>query len=613
MQKPNIENIRKELKARFVGLDGVIDQFVDNIRIWYEASDLMERPLIVNLWGLTGTGKTSLVRTFAELSGMRNSFIEVQFTAEKEESISHYFDEDVDENEPVILFLDEFQNFRTLSRDGDAMMDPGYEDLWLLLSDGIIDTSKKLRKELEVTYLKMLGYLKKKGTEEDDIIWIDSYSVPHLSVEGAIEFKRVFRLKDDLKEVMEMSLEDRLKLVEEALQNPNHPVFKPRVYKKLLIVISGNLNQMYEFSEDVDTFDVDPDILYNFSKTLSIVDVKSALVDKFKPEQISRLGNIHIIFPAFSRNDYYQIIRKHLNDFLYKVEQKYNLKISYDDSLVDFIFRNSVFPSQGVRPILSGLGSILFSRIPIFIENAKGDIHLYVEENRIIDKNSGTELLVDGVLDKLREQVTEDEKLLTSVHEAGHALLHSLVFKYYPHRISNAAANRSNKGITTSIRFMQNRENLEKFIITLYGGHVAEQLVFGKRRASAYAQHDLAILTKVAAEMLRKQGLGRFQFNLSPIMSMGSDFAVTDKFEVSNRMLRRLLKKHYRIAKRLIRKHKAVFVDIVEELDKRGVLQDVELDEIFRSHGITDISLKDDNKVYVGDLISHWNKFLQKA
>ncbi len=514
MRKTNIEHIRQELKKRFVGLDEVIDQFIDNIRIWYEANDLMERPLIVNLWGLTGTGKTSLVRAFAELAEMTDRFIEVQFTAEKEESISTYFDEDIDENEPVILFLDEFQNFRTLASDGDAMMDPGYEDLWLLLSDGIIDTSKKLRKELEVTYLKMLGFLKKKDRESDEIIWIDSYSVPQLSVEGAIEFKRVFRLKDDLKDIMEMSLEDRLKYVEEALQNPNHPVFKPRIYKKLLIIISGNLNQMYEFSEDVDTFDVDPDILYNFSKTLSIVDVKSALVSKFKPEQISRLGNIHIIFPAFSRQDYYQIIRKHLDDFLHKVEQKYNLKITYEDSLIEFIFRNSVFPSQGVRPILSGLGSILFSRIPVFIENANGDIHLYVEENRIIDKVSGTELVVDGVLDKLRERVTEDEKLLTSVHEAGHALIHSLVFGYYPHRISNAAANRSNKGITTSIRFLQNRENLEKFIVTLYGGHVAEQLVFGKRRASAYAQHDLAILTKVGAEMLRKKGLGRFQFNL---------------------------------------------------------------------------------------------------
>ncbi len=618
MTLPDLNIVRNKLKERFIGLDGVIDQFIENVRVWYETADLMERPLVINLWGLTGSGKTSLVRSFVEFAGLTDHFLEIQFSGDKDMNISRELQEqDLDEDDYVVLLLDEFQNFRTVDHDGTDMTETGYDDLWLLLSDGILDTSKKMRKELEIIYLRLMRQINRQQQDDDDeirgieVFYGDDFSEKYLTVSQAVEFRRLFRLKMDLNEVLDLSQEDRLKIIEQALSNPNHPVFKPRVFKKLLVIISGNLNEMYEFSEDVDTFDIDPDILHNFSKTLSIIDVKNALIRKFKPEQISRLGNIHIIFPAFSRQDYYRIISKYLDEFFERVKNKYNLQITYEQSLVDYIFRNSVFPSQGARPILSGLNSLVFSKIPVFIKQAKEKIVFAVEKNCLIDRVTGTKVELYGVLDNIRKNISPGEQLLTSVHEAGHALLHSLLFGFYPHRISCAAANKANKGVTTGIPFLHNRENIKKYITTLYGGHIAEQLVFGQEKTSAYAEHDLAVLTRLAAVLVRKQGLDGFQYVISVMGTMESDFSITDKFGLTNKKVRRLLKKQYKLAKDLLVKHKPLFIDIVENLNRQGVLTDEQLDGLFKKHGLTGVRIKKDNVVFAGNLLPMWDKFKQ--
>ena len=57
------------LKQELFGLDALIDRLIDAIRAWYVLPELIERPVIVCLWGLTGTGKTQLARRLAQLLG----------------------------------------------------------------------------------------------------------------------------------------------------------------------------------------------------------------------------------------------------------------------------------------------------------------------------------------------------------------------------------------------------------------------------------------------------------------------------------------------------------------------------------------------------------------
>ena len=57
-----LEKSKKNLKNHFIGLDNIIDNIFANIEIWYIMPELLTRPIVVNLWGMTGVGKTDLIR-----------------------------------------------------------------------------------------------------------------------------------------------------------------------------------------------------------------------------------------------------------------------------------------------------------------------------------------------------------------------------------------------------------------------------------------------------------------------------------------------------------------------------------------------------------------------
>jgi ATP-dependent Lon protease len=52
---------RDILKKEFVGIDTVIDKVIDSISTWFIFPELQETPVIINLWGMTGVGKTALI------------------------------------------------------------------------------------------------------------------------------------------------------------------------------------------------------------------------------------------------------------------------------------------------------------------------------------------------------------------------------------------------------------------------------------------------------------------------------------------------------------------------------------------------------------------------
>ena len=67
-----LQETRVKLKSEFVGIDEIIDKVIDSITPWYLTPEVLERPVVVSLWGLTGTGKTSLIRkliNYLDLSG----------------------------------------------------------------------------------------------------------------------------------------------------------------------------------------------------------------------------------------------------------------------------------------------------------------------------------------------------------------------------------------------------------------------------------------------------------------------------------------------------------------------------------------------------------------
>jgi Cdc6-like AAA superfamily ATPase len=60
--KVELAAVKSALKEEFIGLDPVIDEIVTLVSPWYVFPEYQTRPVIINLWGMTGTGKTALLR-----------------------------------------------------------------------------------------------------------------------------------------------------------------------------------------------------------------------------------------------------------------------------------------------------------------------------------------------------------------------------------------------------------------------------------------------------------------------------------------------------------------------------------------------------------------------
>ena len=66
-RKALLDTTIKQLKNEFVGINHVIDQVADAMSGWFFFPEMQDRPVIINLWGLTGIGKTSLVKRLTQL------------------------------------------------------------------------------------------------------------------------------------------------------------------------------------------------------------------------------------------------------------------------------------------------------------------------------------------------------------------------------------------------------------------------------------------------------------------------------------------------------------------------------------------------------------------
>lgn len=47
--------------------------------------------------------------------------------------------------------------------------------------------------------------------------------------------------------------------------------------------------------------DIDADIFRAFTEKITVVDVKQSLTRRFKPEQVARFGNMHLIYRALGK------------------------------------------------------------------------------------------------------------------------------------------------------------------------------------------------------------------------------------------------------------------------------------------------------------------------
>lgn len=107
--------------------------------------------------------------------------------------------------------------------------------------------------------------------------------------------------------------------------------------------------------------------------------------------------------------------------------------------------------------------------------------------------------------------MSDDEKKLTAYHEAGHAIVGRLVPAHDPvYKVSIMPRGRA-LGITMFLperdQYSASKEKLDSMISSLYGGRIAEQMIFGWEKVTTGAQNDIERATELARNMVTKWGL----------------------------------------------------------------------------------------------------------
>jgi cell division protease FtsH len=107
--------------------------------------------------------------------------------------------------------------------------------------------------------------------------------------------------------------------------------------------------------------------------------------------------------------------------------------------------------------------------------------------------------------------MSEAEKKLTAYHEAGHAIVGRVVPEHDPvYKVTIIPRGRA-LGVTMYLpeqdRYSYNRVAIESQLCSLYGGRVAEELIFGADKVTTGASNDIERATKMARNMVTKWGL----------------------------------------------------------------------------------------------------------
>src|SRR3990167_6048914 len=115
-------------------------------------------------------------------------------------------------------------------------------------------------------------------------------------------------------------------------------------------------------------------------------------------------------------------------------------------------------------------------------------------------------------------------KKLTAYHEAGHAIVGLHLPTHDPvHKVTIIPRGRA-LGVTMFLpegdRYNYTREYLESKIASLFGGRIAEVIIFGESKVTTGASNDIQKASEIARNMVTKWGLSD---KVGPLTLAGND------------------------------------------------------------------------------------------
>ncbi|MBD3820684.1 MAG: ATP-dependent zinc metalloprotease FtsH [Thiotrichales bacterium] len=222
--------------------------------------------------------------------------------------------------------------------------------------------------------------------------------------------------------------------------------------------------------------------------------------------------------------------------------------------------------SDDVKPALIARGTPGFSG---------ADLANLVNEAALFAARGNERLVTQAHFEKAKDKIlmgverksmvmSEEEKKLTAYHEAGHAIVGYLVPEHDPvYKVSIMPRGRA-LGVTMYLpeedSYSYSKRKLESQLSSLYGGRIAEEMIFGSEAVTTGASNDIMRATQIARNMVTKWGLSD---KLGPLMYeeedngslMGSSRNANVSGEISKEIdmeIRKLIDRNYERAEKLL-------------------------------------------------------------
>jgi hypothetical protein len=555
-KRDELFNISAVLKDRFIGLESEIDEVMSLLMPWYLFPEAHLRPTVINLWGLTGSGKTALVQSIVDLLDHKKLYTHLdmgEFESDSASWIKNILTDDLEffHEKQAIICLDEFQFAKTmddkreLSKDklravwelldsGKINYIPGHSTYYLLRADVcLIRLDTAIRRGVTIVNGEVVTE-KETFVELFDSFYFedrDRYNEPldHRYLLSRDFIEGLFWLFEDnafsretiRRRIISCTLPEVMAIIMEGMKT--RTATRQLDLSHSLIFVLGNLDEAYRMSRNLDP-DISADDLHEATTKITLSDIKMALSKRFRSEQIARLGNNHIIYKSFMKAQFRELIKRELRRVANFVSERFGWDLRFDTSVVDIVYAEGVFPSQGTRPVFTTVKNLIESRIGRLALNViEPDINaakidwIYKDERFYYGVRDEAGTLVHTFSDdvklkteSLRKSIDPQIQAHTAVHEAGHAILAALTLRIVPSVVVSKSASYTSEGFCW-VNFPEGpmtKETLTKDIIITLGGYVAEKLVFGDAYTSAGVGHDIKNASELANQAIRQYAMG---------------------------------------------------------------------------------------------------------
>ncbi|MCQ8116546.1 ATP-dependent zinc metalloprotease FtsH [Methylomonas rosea] len=191
--------------------------------------------------------------------------------------------------------------------------------------------------------------------------------------------------------------------------------------------------------------------------------------------------------------------------------------------------------------------------------------------------------------------MSREDLLMTAYHEAGHAIVGRLVPEHDPVYKVSIMPRGGALGITMFLpehdQYSACKDKLEGQISSLFGGRIAEALIYGKNKVTTGASNDIQRATQLARNMVTKWGLsdrlGPMDCGDNDSGFMGSTKPMSEQMaRLIDHEIRQTLANNYRRAEAILKAHMEILHNMAQALLDWETLDKYQIDELMQGRMI---------------------------